>query len=401
MHTEKKKRNMKNLLLILLFILPLCANAQSDELAIVKRVANHVCDMSNHDLIVNTDGSCVIPCYYQEWRYVNGVLGQAMIDLSQATKDEKYQEMVKANFDFFFDKTNFHYLKNQYDKGVRDYGYHRFFSMSSLDDCGAMGAALAKLNAIYPKAEYVDYLKKIEDYILSGQGRLEKGPFSRGEGVNETVWLDDLYMSLSFLTQYGSLYNKQVCLKLAADQALAFTRYLRDTRNGLFYHCYYVYENQPGVAHWGRANGWCLYALALLLDVLPSEDPQYSSVLDIYKNAVADVCRYQDANGMWHQLLDKSDSYTETSCTAMFAYSIAKGINKGWIDSGYGTVVNIAWKALTEQVTPQGELLGVCIGTGTSRDLSFYYNRPTPLNDAHGLGAFIQCGIEVSKMKKD
>ena len=45
-------------------------------------------------------------------------------------------------------------------------------------------------------------------------------------------------------------------------------------------------------------------------------------------------------------------------------------------------------------------VMGVCMGTGISRDLPFYYNRPAPLNDAHGLGAVVQAGIEMQLIDK-
>ena len=51
----------------------------------------------------------------------------------------------------------------------------------------------------------------------------------------------------------------------------------------------------------------------------------------------ATVCRgvasRQSGKGLWHQLLDRPDSYLETSCTAMFSYSMAKGVNRGWLDA--------------------------------------------------------------------
>lgn len=110
------------------------------------------------------------------------------------------------------------------------------------------------------------------------------------------------------------------------------------------------------------------------------------------------IIAYQDAQGMWHQLLDKPDSYPETSCTAMFVAAIAHGVNKGWLDSSFASVALQGWKAVCSQITPEGQVKNVCMGTGISRDLPFYYNRPAPLNDAHGLGAVVQAGIEINNV---
>jgi len=37
----------------------------------------------------------------------------------------------------------------------------------------------------------------------------------------------------------------------------------------------------------------------------------------------------QSGRGLWHQLLDKTDSYLETSASAMFTFAIARGVNRG------------------------------------------------------------------------
>jgi rhamnogalacturonyl hydrolase YesR len=39
----------------------------------------------------------------------------------------------------------------------------------------------------------------------------------------------------------------------------------------------------------------------------------------------------QGGMGLWHQLLDKTDSYLETSASAMFTFTIARGVNRGWL----------------------------------------------------------------------
>lgn len=39
------------------------------------------------------------------------------------------------------------------------------------------------------------------------------------------------------------------------------------------------------------------------------------------------VARYQGKNGLWHQLLDKEDSYEEITGSSMFVFGIAKGVS--------------------------------------------------------------------------
>lgn len=377
------------------------SHAQETPLATSQRVADYVLNHHNHKISLAEDGHSHIESYYQEWRYVNGVLGLAMLNLADVTQQKRYETFVKDNFDFFFDKKIQTRLEKEYHAGIRDNAWRRFFSMSSLDDCGAMGAALSELARRYKDKNYEDYLNRITTYILKQQQRISpNGIFCRGDVGDRTLWLDDLYMSTSFLVHQGSRQGQsEDLLHTAAQQFLLFDSLLYDHQAGIYWHCFYYDKSQEsGIAHWGRANGWAFLAQTLILDRLPTTDAYYSKLLSIFRKRIRSLCTYQDEKGMWHQLLDKPASYPETSCTAMFITSIAHAINKGWLDESYKDVVKSAWQALSNYITPEGQLQNVCMGTGISRALPFYYTRPTPLNDAHGLGAVIMAGIEINKL---
>ena len=68
------------------------------------------------------------------------------------------------------------------------------------------------------------------------------------------------------------------------------------------------------------------------------------------------VIRYQGANGLWRQLLDKPDSYEEITGTAMFVFGIAKGVKEGWLHPDY---IYVAWeglKGMLTKITPEGDV---------------------------------------------
>ena len=155
------------------------------------------------------------------------------------------------------------------------------------------------------------------------------------------------------------------------------------------------------MAYWGRANGWITVSLCMLLEVLPEDHPQRGELLSWLDRQMVGASRYQNANGMWNQLLDKPESYDESSITAMYVYGVAKGINHGWLDPKYRSVAITGWEALKKtQITEEGHFRNVCVGTGISDDLPFYYNRPVGENEKHGLGLIIEAGIEIMELKK-
>ena len=81
----------------------------------------------------------------------------------------------------------------------------------------------------------------------------------------------------------------------------------------------------------------------------------------------------------------------------MFTYSIARAVNEGWIDEKYIDYAKKGWEGIKSKITDDGLVKGICVGTGIGNDLDFYYNRPTEINDIHGLGAVIMAGLEVVK----
>ena len=100
---------------------------------------------------------------------------------------------------------------------------------------------------------------------------------------------------------------------------------------------------------------------------------------------VGTLLQHQAEDGMWRQLIDKEESWKETSCTAMFGYAISEGVRRGILpESEYATACQRAWRSLTEYVNPEGKVTEVCIGTGQRSDPEFYLARPRVTGDLHG-----------------
>jgi rhamnogalacturonyl hydrolase YesR len=154
--------------------------------------------------------------------------------------------------------------------------------------------------------------------------------------------------------------------------------------------------------HWARANGWALMAMTELLDVLPEAHKGRRDVLQQFQAHAKGLAAYQSGQGFWHQLLDKPDSYLETSATAIYTYCIARGVNKGWLDAKtYAPMSLLAWNAVTTKVNDKGQVEGTCVGTGMAFDPAFYYYRPVNVYAAHGYGPVLLAGAEIIEMLKN
>jgi len=335
---------------------------------------------------------------YQDWRYWNGVLNLALLRLSQVLNEPKYAEFVRKNISFNFDHYQF-FQKRYKGENKWAYPFGQHFVLEELDDCGAMGASVIEVYRNDPQERYKEYIDQAAHHILTKQARLEDGTLVRGFPHKWTLWADDLYMGISFLARMGKLTGDRCYFDDAVRQVFNFHKYLFNEEKGLMHHCWYADIKQPGVAYWGRANGWALLAEADLLDRLPHTYPQREELIALLQRHIIGIAQYQSATGLWHQLLDKEDSYLETSCSAIFTYIVARAVNKGYLDPRYSSIAQHGWEGVMTRVRPDGQIEGVCTGTGVGNDLVFYYQRPAPLNDVHGIGFILLAGAEVMQIQ--
>ncbi len=389
-------------------------NSNVDEL-VVRRVADYILehgelsfkDVNTGKIYKSTkeipEGAKVtFTSPFGEWHYTDGVLNMALIDLSNFLEDKKYADYAAAQIAFGMD--NYKYFEKRYNKDIDGphylYPFGQLWTMRELDDCGAMGASMIDVYQTVKRDDYKEYIEKTAKHITEEQDRLADGTLARKFPHEMTIWADDLYMSVPFLARMGKLSGDKKYWDDAILQIKNFTKYLWDQNKELYWHCYYTDLKRNGVAHWGRCNGWVIMAKVNLLNFLPEDYPGREDIIKDLERQILGIAKYQSADGLWHQLLDKNDSYLESSCSAMFIYSIARAVNQKWIDQRYGSIAIRGWEGLKEnKIRLDGQVKDICVGTGIEDNLVFYYDRPARLNEKHGLGAVIDAGIEVIKLK--
>lgn len=336
-----------------------------------------------------------------EWHYSNGVINMAMIELGEALKEQKYIDYAKNHVAYGF--ANYEYFKKRFpnDRKHWHWPFGQLWNFKELDDCGSMGASVIDVYKYAPKAEYKTYIETAANHVSKGQDRLPDGTLCRKTPRKMTVWADDVYMSVSFLSRMGKFTGDVKYFDDAAKQIIQISDLLWDPTKQIYYHCYYTDLKRNGVAYWGRANGWIAMSTAQLLELMPVNHPKRAQLIKYLERQIVGVSRYQDANGMWHQLLDKFDSYPESSATTMYVYTIAKALNNNWIDPTYKSIAIAGWNALKKnQITADGKFSNVCVGTGISDDQVFYYTRGVGDNEKHGLGLVLHTGVEMMKLSK-
>lgn len=344
-----------------------------------------------------------VNCKYNNWHYTNGVTHIALMELADKVGNKKYESYVQKNMDFVFNESNLPFFRKQYDEAfkiggwnaVRKHSWHMIFRGKRLDDNGPMGASLIDLQMRHPDKAYLNYINETAAHLNDGEPRLADGTIARIWPHVNTIWADDAFMAISFLARMGTLTGEDKYFTDAAIQVINYTKYLWCAEKNIYYHCYHTDNNEHGVAHWSRANGWVFMAQADLLSRMPKNHPMREAVIQNFRKQASGAARYQGKNGLWHQLLDKEDSYEEITGTAMFVFGMARGVKEGWLHPDF---IYVAWQGLAgllTKITDNGDVSAICVGTGIMPSTTYYYRRPTQTNDPMGEGPVLRALVEM------
>jgi unsaturated rhamnogalacturonyl hydrolase len=323
-----------------------------------------------------------------------------MLLATEVTGDKRYADFAAKRYQFFAD--NLPALSKWPQENMRRNPFRNMLAPNSLDACGAMGASFTRARRMKVGPDMKEVIDRFADYISTKQFRLDDGTLARKSPFPKSLWLDDAYMSVPMLAQYGALTGDRKYFDDAAKQLKQFHKHMYVDGKGFFTHANDAdhLEQHPHY-FWGRANGWFMVATVELLDLLPSDHPDRAALVRILNQQAKGVASVQSGTGLWHQMLDRHDSYLETSCSAMFAYSMAKGVNRGWLSASlYGPVAVAGWNGVTTKISPEGNVDGTCIGTNYANDYIYYYNRPA-MDDQHGYGPVLLCGAEIIRLMKN
>jgi rhamnogalacturonyl hydrolase YesR len=222
---------------------------------------------------------------------------------------------------------------------------------------------------------------KDKKYLPAGQALADEQSASvflpnGGYSSEARYWVDDLYMlPLVQLQAYRATGDK----KYLNQTAQLFSDYLDKLQqpNGLFHH------GTDAPYYWGRGNGWVAAGLAELLRDLPANSPLHAHILDGYKKMMAGLLKYQGKDGLWHELLDHPEAWSETSGSAMFAFAMITGVKNGWLDAAtYGPAARAAWLGLVAKLDDKANILDVCQGTNkwapaNGDPVQYYLSRKT------------------------
>jgi rhamnogalacturonyl hydrolase YesR len=337
-----------------------------------------------------------------EWNfqvYEMGVVHAGLIKAAAVTGDNKFTAMTARHFQFIADKYPYFKAQEQQFHLERANSFARVIDPRSLDDAGSMCAAMIRAKFAKVGPDMGQFIDTCSNWVAKKQFRLKDGTLARQRPQAVSLWADDMYMGVPALAEMGHLTGKREYYDDAVKNVLQMTHYLFNPQLSLYTHGWNANNPDAPRFYWARANGWAVLTMSDLLDVLPKDHPGYPKVLAQLRTTLRGIAELQSGEGLWHQMLDRNDSYLETSASAIFTYVIAHAVNEGWVSAAtYGSIAQAGWVGLTTRINSRGQVEGTCVGTTFASDQIYYYNRPTSVDALHGYGPALLAGAEMIKL---
>ncbi|HET9570776.1 MAG TPA: glycoside hydrolase family 88 protein [Bacteroidales bacterium] len=318
------------------------------------------------------------PLRYKLYDWTNGALYTGLMAYGRLDHGSKTYKWLRAIGDSISWKT-----------GPRDF----------MADDYCVGSTFCELYKLDGDVRKIQHFKSIGDQIVENP-HTESLAWKNSVRMREWAWCDALFMGPPALMELYKVTGDKKYMDITSKLWWKTTDYLYSKTDSLYARDSTFFgkrEKNGTLVYWSRGNGWVMGGLVRVLNLMPTDYPDYQRFVSLYKEMALKIANLQQADGTWHASLLDPNSYPikETSGTGFYCYALAWGINNKILDAKtYKPVVMKAWKALLSCVQPDGKLgyvqrIGAAPDGVTANDTEVY-----------GVGAFLLAGSEIYKMVK-
>ena len=287
-----------------------------------------------------------------------GICIQGLLDAYAVTGDEEYLSFAQCWI----------------DQSIRTQTYEGAFGHGDLavGDSTAIGLSVLDFYNRTGDPKYLEAAVKHLNYLRSPERIWVNGPPLMGGSSHlankAELWIDHLYMVVPFWAQMGVTLGNDTYVDEAIHQIQVHLQYLQEPITRLVAHIWSESEGYRDPNLWGRGIGWATASIARTLEIIPNTHTNYSYLLNTVLSMLASLDDFQDSGGLWHTIVNDSTTYLETSCSTLFAYTIAKlyHINATWINDGNKTMALRAFNGVVAKVDQLGVVHWCSGGTGAN-----------------------------------
>ena len=249
--------------------------------------------------------------------------------------------------------------------------------------------------------EMIAHTQEVLDGMMANPVDLPMHDHGRVCFKGEWSWCDSLFVGPPVWAKLAKATGESKYLDFMDRKWWKTHDFLYDREEHLYFRDAKYFDRKEANGRkmfWGRGNGWVLAGLVRVLEDMPKRYKSRGRYEDLYKEMSVKIASLQMKDGFWRASLLDPGSFPggESSGTAFLCYSLAWGINNGYLDEAtYLPVVKKAWNALNRAVHPSGKLgwvQGIAAEPGkTTREAT----------EVYAVGAFLLAGREMLQLATD
>ncbi|MCL1823604.1 MAG: glycoside hydrolase family 88 protein [Oscillospiraceae bacterium] len=233
---------------------------------------------------------------------------------------------------------------------------------TAITDPGAIGEVTWRAFEVTENELFEKAANKLMEYLMVYAPHTEDGVIYHNEVSYDErflpfqIWADSCYMAPPFLAVMGEMNE-------ATKQIFGIMNYLRDDESGCMFHVYDVAMHRFVRRElFATGNGWTLLGIAKVMNEAKSinDTVAYETLLQSGKEILDGMLKFQRDDGLFHNVIDKPDTFTDGTGAMMCAAFIFRGIREGWLEKKYKQNADRVRKTIAKQIDEFGIIHGVC-----------------------------------------
>jgi unsaturated rhamnogalacturonyl hydrolase len=224
-----------------------------------------------------------------------------------------------------------------------------------INDCASVGEAVIFAGKKAGDPIFQKGADEMLNVIKTTNHKSADGIIYHTQEPQKGIWSDATYMLPPFLAAAGEF-------KEAMKQIEGYRKYIYNEQDKLYSHMWDDEKKRLNRAdYWGVGNGWSAAGMTRVIKMLPDSMIAEKKKLIGYTRDVIDGClKYLRSDGLFHDVVNKPDTFVEVNLSQMLCYSIFRGIAAGYLDPSYLKPTEIMRKAANDKVDKLGYVHDVC-----------------------------------------
>ena len=224
-----------------------------------------------------------------------------------------------------------------------------------INDCSSVGEAVLFAGRFTGDPIFQKGADEMLKVIKTTDHKSSDGIIYHTQEPQKGIWSDGTYMLPPFLAAAGEY-------KEALKQIDGYRKYLYNSKDQLYSHMWDDENKRLNRSdYWGVGNGWSAAGMTRVIKTLPETMRAEKKMLIGYVRDLVDGClKYLRPDGMFHDVINKPDTFPEVNLSQMMCYTIYRGVAAGYLDKSYLHKTEIMRKAANDQVDKLGYIHNVC-----------------------------------------